>query len=71
MGSELVAALNGSAGMIIGALVIARRDLCAQAVRDLCAIPARWSPFVAGAVAGSGLAMLTAGGWIVHVVLGS
>lgn len=70
MASELVTALNGSAGMIIGAFVIARRDVCAQAVRDLCAIPARWSPVIAGAVAGTGLALLTAGSWTVHLVFG-
>lgn len=70
MGSELVTALNGSMGMLIGAFVIARRDACAQVVRDLCAIPARWSPVVAGAVAGTGLALLTAGSWTIHWAFG-
>jgi len=70
MASEFVTVVNGSAGMIIGAFVIARRDACALAVRDLCAIPAHWSPVVARAVAGTGLAILTAGSWTVHLVFG-
>jgi hypothetical protein len=70
METYVVTLLNGVVGILIGAFVMARRDLCAETLRDVCAIPARWSPFVAGIVTGTGLSILVAATWTIHCVWG-
>ncbi|MBX3023648.1 hypothetical protein KF840_01930 [bacterium] len=60
---------SGIIGMITAAVVIAGRDACARAVWARCRLAPRWLPVLAGAVTGSGLAMLIAAAWVVHGVI--
>lgn len=55
--------------MLLGALMIARRDECARAVRGLCGTSPRWTALLAGMVAGTGLSLLIAAAWLLHIAV--
>jgi hypothetical protein len=52
--------------MLIGAVMIARRDECARAVSTVLGTPSRWSALLAGIMTGTGLSVLVAAAWLVN-----
>ncbi len=58
--------IGGAAGMVLGAMLIGGRDECVAALRALLPLPTRWGAPVAGALTGSGIAMLIASAWLLH-----
>jgi hypothetical protein len=62
--------IGGAAGIVLGAMLIGGRDDCVAVLRLVAPVPPAWRPAVAGAVAGTGIAMLLGGAWLLRTFPG-